>query len=189
MLIAGNAALTKGFYLVQNTGNAAGSNLALIRTDTLAKSTTSNTQQFGGGALATDTTGIKASLSYKLHISHAMTLCANVHARIRWILSAHSGAGSAQGRTNVDIQKNAGSISTLKAQGQNRSLTAADNTQYDEHFGLFIPNTTFAAGDTLDFLIEFEVTVASGSGGTTSTLFLSVDPVTASKDSLVEIYV
>lgn len=180
-LIAGKSALP-GTLLLVTSGN--GTKLLVPLSTSIEKSFDLSTSS---GSIATDATGIKATLGPWRITLPKLDVATDVWIRLKWEIVVAS-VGTPSGRLNVNLQKEGGAISGLtKASGPARDLAAVAGTTYEEWLHVRIPATSFAAGDRLDVLIEVEVTVASGSGGSTATVKIHHDPATAGNESFVEL--
>lgn len=185
MLLSGKSALGKSLYLV-TSGN--GTRLAIDGESIIRQSAASSSAT---GLVATDSTGVKSSQVYEIGMStvQGAAVIADVWARLEWEIVAAS-AGAPQGRLNFDVRRSGVVIpSVTKALGPARSLAAAVGTRYVDLLHVRLPVTTFSLGDLLSLAIEFEVTTASGSGGSTVNLQLNHDPATANREAIVEVNV
>lgn len=186
MIIGGEATLTKSLLMATASGAAGDENLLIDAESLIGESKSASSSS---GSIATDSTGVKATLTFEHRVPQDITIAPDVFVRLLYEIAVAS-LGTPNGRINIDIQKDGGSIATLsKALGDARDWDDTAGTQYEEFFRVQIPSTTFAAGETLDILVEFEVTTASGSGGSTATLTLHHDPATLSKQAIVEVNV
>ena len=174
--------LKRSAYFI-TTGN--GDNI-LIDGDSIIKR--SFTPASTPAVFTTDTVGIKAAIVFRFAMQK-YDIAADVFSRLKWEIAAAS-AGVPQGRLNLDIQQNGVAIPGLvKALGPVRSLSAPVSTPYEELLHVLIPFTRFALGNQLDFVVEFEVTTASGSGGSTGQVKFHHDPASFGNEAIVEVNV
>lgn len=111
------------------------------------------------------TTGIKETRTYKIRIPCDMILAGKI------ILFGKSGALNSTAsttnaaRVNLNLQKNGSAISGVtKVNGTERIPNSTTEVNYTEILGIDLPSTSFSAGDTLDIIVELEVTSADSNG-------------------------
>jgi len=128
------------------------------------------------GAFATDTTGVKYTYTFSRTFPH-VGFFGSVFAVIVWEVRTVS-AGAPTAKVNVDLQRSGVAIDNFTAvSGPSRSLAAILGTRYTERIMARISDESIAISrDTLDVLIEIEVDVASGVGGSTAAVALMHDP-------------
>ena len=105
------------------------------------------------------TTGIKLTRTYKLPIPADMTIAGRV-----WLFGK-SGAFNAtantgdKARVNLNLQKNGSAISGVtKVNGTERVPNSTAEVSFSEILAIDLPSTEFSAGDTLDIIVELEIT-------------------------------
>ena len=105
------------------------------------------------------TTGIKLTRIYKLPIPADMTIAGRV-----WLFGK-SGAFNAtantgdKARVNLNLQKNGSAISGVtKVNGTERVPNSTAEVSFSEILAIDLPSTEFSAGDTLDIIVELEIT-------------------------------
>lgn len=176
------------FYGVKRPGALAADDGFLVDTGSVAKESGTASSLFG--STATDTVGVKATRKMLWRLPVPFDSAAlRVWLRLEWEIASAS-AGTPQGRINLDARRNAAAIGGLtKTSGPARSMSAANGTRFVELLALDIPDTTWGATDTLELLFELEVTVASGSGGSTGSYQINHDPATAGRELEVTIHV
>jgi len=105
------------------------------------------------------TTGIKLSRTYKLPIPANMIIAGRI-----WLFGK-SGAFNEtantgdKARVNLDLRKNGSAISGVtKATGTERVPNNTAECNYSEILAVDLPATEFSVGDTLDIVVELEIT-------------------------------
>jgi len=130
------------------------------------------------------TTGVKLTRTYKLPIPADMIIAGRI-----WLFGK-SGAFNAtantgdKARVNLNLQKNGSAITGVtKATGTERVPNNTTECTYSEILAIDLPATEFSAGDTLDIIVELEITAVDATNpGITFKLYC--DPGT-SGDELV----
>lgn len=158
--------LAKSFYAVPRSNAIYTDNIAdglLVRSDTAAKTGSGSptiTRLDSVGVVDTQALGVKKTHVFKLAVPDSVVLGGYVRVRCKWDIVASAPAGTI-GRVNLDMKHNGAAIPSLsKFSGKPRALDAAPATVYIEQWMVLVPPTTetFRAGDTIDIVIEFEVT-------------------------------
>ena len=119
-------------------------------------------------------TGVKQTLTFKYVFPTDLEFAADVIAHIPFRVTSRTGSGGT-GRINLKVSKNGG-VALATANGPTSGTFFDADSGADSAPGrsvilrLLMPKTTFAAGDTLDFVVEVEVT-ATGTGTSEFRLF------------------
>lgn len=186
-IISGSNTITKSLFLITAGGDTGTEEKVLMDSTSLISA--SHSTSVSTGSIATDSTGVKFTGTWEYTMPQKITLASDVLVYIQWEVVTAS-AGSPEANINIDIQKNGSTISATKAVSVTaRDISAAAETQYQDLMRIEIPETTWNRGDTLDVVVEFDVTTASGSGSSTGTYKFLTDPNTASEQCIVEINV
>lgn len=183
MLIGGEAALVKGFYLVKSSNS--GSDHLAISAESLIQHSADTHSIFNDTTIATDSTGVKASISFA-HMIQAGSLKAGAWTAFKWDVFTPS-TGTPFARVNFDVLKDASSIVAAKALG---TPGAIDNiAEFSELLHTEIQSTNFSGSELLVFKYEIEVTTASGDPGSTAALRLRHWPESVGNELIVEVNV
>ena len=126
------------------------------------------------GVVNTGSTGEKYAHIFQFRMPFAWTTGGRVRAKIRWEVSTIGPAGSI-GRPFFRLQKNGAAISGVtNGVGVNKALDVL-GVYDDYHVVCDLPRgTSFANGDTLDFLVGLEITTAAA--GAILVTRIRVDP-------------
>ena len=126
------------------------------------------------------TTGIKETRRYK------MLVPCNLDIAGKFILYGKSGAlnstasANNAARINLNLEKNGGAITGVtKVNGIERIPNNTAEVNYDEVIAIDLLKVTFSGGDSLDIVVELEITVADANG---IQLKLYSDPATSGNE-------
>lgn len=128
------------------------------------------------------TTGIKETRTYKIKIPTDMILSGKI------ILFGKSGGLNATANTgdkfriNLNIQKNGADITGVtKINGTEHTPNNTAEQNYTEILGIDLPSISFSSGDTLDVIVEVEITAVDATNpGITAKLYC--DPATSGSE-------
>ena len=128
------------------------------------------------------TTGVKVTRVYKVPVPADMTIAGRV-----WLFGK-SGALNQTANTGdkarvcFTLRKNGSAIAGVtQARGTERIPNSATEVNYTEILAVDLPKTSFNAGDTLDLVVDLEVTAVDGSNpGIQFKLYC--DPATAGNE-------
>ena len=105
------------------------------------------------------TTGIKVTRTYKIPIPANMMLAGRVWLFGRSLAYNQTANTGDKARVNLDLKKNGSVIDGVtKATGTERVPNDTDGITYPEILAVDLPATEFNAGDTLDIIVELEIT-------------------------------
>lgn len=183
--------LTKSFYCLPRSNAVSTQQITdgvLVRSDTAAKYPSGSPviTLLNNGVIDTTATGVKVTHTFKTALPEAASLTSYVRCRAKWRIVANSPAG-ALGRMNFNVKHNGAAITGLtKFEGAIRALNAGPGTDFPESWMVVkMPATErWAAGDTLEIVIELEVTTAAA--GNTLEVGFHIDPATAGAELVVE---
>lgn len=122
------------------------------------------------------TTGIKVTRIYKLPIPANMIIAGRVWLFGRSVAYNQTANTGDKARVNLNLKKNGSAITGVtKATGTERVPNSTDEITYPEILAIDLPATEFSAGDTLDIIVELEITAVDG-GNPGITFKLYCDP-------------
>ena len=105
------------------------------------------------------TTGIKVTRTYKMPIPANMILAGRVWLFGRSVAYNQTANTGDKARVNLDLKKNGSAIDGVtKATGTERVPNSTTEVTYPEILAVDLPTTEFNAGDTLDIIVELEIT-------------------------------
>ena len=105
------------------------------------------------------TTGIKVTRTYKMPIPANMMLAGRVWLFGRSVAYNQTANTGDKARVNLDLKKSGSVIDGVtKATGTERVPNNTNEITYPEILTIDLPATEFNAGDTLDIIVELEIT-------------------------------
>jgi len=105
------------------------------------------------------TTGIKVTRTYKIPIPANMVLAGRVWLFGRSVAYNQTANTGDKARVNLDLKKNGNAIDGVtKATGAERIPNSTAEATHPEILVVDLPATEFNAGDTLDIVVELEIT-------------------------------
>ncbi|RLE64923.1 MAG: hypothetical protein DRJ47_06510 [Thermoprotei archaeon] len=124
------------------------------------------------------TTGVKATRTYRVPVPANMVLAGRV-----WLFGKSAACNQTantgdKARVNLNLQKSGSGIGDVtRVSGVERVPNSTTEVTYTEILAIDLPATEFGAGDTLDIIVELEVT-AVDSSNPGITFKLHCDPAT-----------
>lgn len=168
-------------------GTAAYADGVLIPSKTLNKVVSQTTTTIS--SIDTTAAGVKFSNQYSLRCGYNVSFGGQLRARCKWQTTTGAG-GAATGRINIDVKRkdtsgNVSSISGLvKGSGAPRSIAGVTN-QTENQIVVNIPPQTFAPGESIVVVVEFEVIATNAAN--TLVVVLSTNPNTAGDELMIEL--
>jgi hypothetical protein len=177
--------IEKSFYATAPEGTVASTVLVdgqLLRADTLFK--VSGVAALTNVIADTSVPGVKVTYVWKFRMPEDFTTAMRMRIRFRWTMSA-PGPATTTGRWNLIVKKSGVAIpTTSNVNTPTRNIAAGGPFPYTEDWIAFdIPKTTWAAGETFDINLSFELVAAAAGAATTS---LDIDPSVAGAEFVVE---
>ena len=159
----------------------------LIPSKALNKSVQTTTTTIS--AIDTTAAGVKFALLYSLRCGYNVSFGGQLRARCRWQTTTGAGGG-ATGRINIDVRRKdiSGNVSSIaglvKGSGAPRSIAGVTN-QTENQILVNIPPQTFAPGESIVVVVEFEVIATNAAN--TLVVLLSTNPITAGDELIIEL--
>lgn len=181
--------INQKFFGARQSGATAASAVGLL-IDSDAKTKKSDTGATSWGAALnynqTPPVVLGTTQTFKHRVVRRFAAAPRMRVRAEWEIVATATGGSPTGRLNVTAQRNGVAIGGgAKQNGVTRSLAAVNGTRFVEQFWFDLATTTWAAGDTLDFLFELEL-VASAGVASTGEARLNHDPAAPGRELVAE---
>ena len=128
------------------------------------------------------TTGVKVTRNYKVPIPANMILAGKVWLFGKSIAYNQTANTGDKARVNLNLQRNGNTLDgVVKATGTERIPNSTDEVVYSEILVIDLPATEFNAGDTLNIIVELEITaIDSSNPGITFKLYC--DPATSGNE-------
>jgi len=168
-------------------GTAAYADGVLIPSKTLNKAVSQSSTTIS--SIDTTAAGVKFSNQYSLRCGYNVSFGGQLRAKCKWQTTTGAGGG-ATGRINIDVKRkdtsgNVSSISGLvKGSGAPRSIAGVTN-QTENQILVNIPPQTFAPGESIVVVVEFEVIATNAAN--TLVVVLSTNPNSAGDELMVEL--
>jgi hypothetical protein len=140
-------------------------------------------------SIDTTAAGVKFSNQYSLRCGYNVSFGGQLRAKCRWQTTTGAGGG-ATGRINIDVKRkdtsgNVSSISGLvKGSGVPRSIAGVTN-QTENQILVNIPPQTFAPGESIVVVVEFEVIATNAAN--TLVVVLSTNPNSSGDELMIEL--
>lgn len=169
------------------TATAAYTDGVLIPSKTLNKAVSQSTLTIS--SIDTTAAGVKFSNQYSLRCGYNVSFGGQLRAKVKWQTTTGAG-GAATGRINIDVKRkdtsgNVSSISGLtKGSGAPRSIAGITN-QTENQILVNIPPQTFAPGESIVVVVEFEVIATNAAN--TLVVVLATNPNSAGDELMIEL--
>jgi len=168
-------------------GTAAYTDGVLIPSKTLNKAVSQASTTIS--SIDTTAAGVKFANQYSLRCGYNVSFGGQLRVKLKWQTTTGAG-GAATGRMNVDVKRkdtsgNVSSISGLvKGSGAPRSIAGVTN-QTENQILVNIPPQTFAPGESIVVVVEFEVIATNAAA--TLVVVLSTNPNSSGDELMIEL--
>lgn len=142
-------------------------------------------------SIDTTAAGVKFSNQYSLRCGYNVSFGGQLRAKVKWQATTGAGGG-ATGRINIDVKRkdtsgNVSSISGLvKGSGPSRSIAGnMANPVTESQILVNIPAQTFAPGESIVVVVEFEVIATNAAN--TLVVVLSTNPNSSGDELIIEL--
>jgi hypothetical protein len=169
------------------TATAAYTDGVLIPSKTLNKAVSQATTTIS--AIDTTAAGVKFSNQYSLRCGYNVSFGGQLRAKCKWQTTTGAGGG-ATGRINIDVRRKdtSGNVSSIaglvKGSGTPRSIAGVTN-QTENQILVNIPPQTFAPGESIVVVVEFEVIATNAAN--TLVVVLSTNPNSSGDELMIEL--
>lgn len=140
-------------------------------------------------SIDTTAAGVKFSNQYSLRCGYNVSFGGQLRAKVKWQTTTGAGGG-ATGRINIDVKRKdtSGNVSSISGltKGSSAPRAISGIAQYVENNILVnIPAQTFAPGESIVVVVEFEVIATNAAN--TLVVVLSTNPNSAGDELMVEL--
>lgn len=140
-------------------------------------------------SIDTTAAGVKFSNQYSLRCGYNVSFGGQLRAKVKWQTTTGAGGG-ATGRINIDVKRKdtSGNVSSISGltKGSSAPRAISGIAQYVENQILVnIPAQTFAPGESIVVVVEFEVIATNAAN--TLVVVLSTNPNSAGDELMVEL--
>lgn len=140
-------------------------------------------------SIDTTAAGVKFSNQYSLRCGYNVSFGGQLRAKVKWQTTTGAGGG-ATGRINIDVKRKdtSGNVSSISGltKGSSAPRAISGIAQYVENQILVnIPAQTFAPGESIVVVVEFEVIATNAAN--TLVVVLATNPNSAGDELMVEL--